>query len=113
MSEIIDGYVADVMKGKINISTPISITANDVVKFAENMKNSKPRSEEAQEVYDALFHYFSQMILNSDFVKIVRCKDCKHNIINHGRYCTFGDCLGCLVADDFYCKNGERKETNE
>jgi len=31
MSEIIDGYVADVMKGKINISIPISITADDVM----------------------------------------------------------------------------------
>lgn len=50
-------------------------------------------------------------IFNDDVVEVIRCKDCKHNIINHGRYCTYGDCLGCLVADDFFCKNGERKET--
>jgi len=45
-----------------------------------------------------------------DWVCVVKCKDCKHSIINHGRYCTFGDCMGCLVADDFFCKNGERKD---
>ena len=45
--------------------------------------------------------------------EIVRCKDCKHSIINHGRYCTFGDCLGCLVSGDFYCKNVENKNDSE
>ena len=58
--------------------------------------------------------YEALAVLNgADVVEVIRCEGCKHNVINHGRYCVFGDCSGCLVADDFFCKNGERKETND
>lgn len=38
--------------------------------------------------------------------EIVRCKDCKHYMTIH---CT---CDGCCISDDWYCANGERRETN-
>ena len=59
MSEIIDGYVADVMKGKINISTPISITADDVVGIAENMKSNRTMDEKT-EIKDKLLNIFQK-----------------------------------------------------
>ena len=39
--------------------------------------------------------------------EIVRCKDCKHYMTIH---CT---CDGCCISDDWYCANGERRETND
>ena len=59
MSEIIDGYVADVMKGKINISTPIPITADDVMEIAENMKNNRMMDEKT-EIKDKLLNIFQK-----------------------------------------------------
>lgn len=42
---------------------------------------------------------------SADVVEVVRCKDCKkhHNL-------KFPDCL--WTDDDFFCADGERKETN-
>ncbi len=88
------------------------MTADDVVKFAENMKNSRPRSEEAQEVYDTLFNYFSHMI--------VRCRDCMYfkggmcmkEDIRYGY--VWGEDYATFEPDeDFWCKYGERRKINE
>jgi len=43
---------------------------------------------------------------DSDYVKVVRCKDCKY----HRGYCRHLELPFC-PDDDFYCAYGERKET--
>ena len=58
----------------------------------------------------------------TQFVKVVRCKDCKHfyeiNGKDSGMPCGYGQCLRPLImpmfvnADDF-CSYGERRATNE
>lgn len=40
-----------------------------------------------------------------DAVQVVRCKDCKHYMTIH---CT---CDGCCISDDWYCADGERKNS--
>lgn len=41
---------------------------------------------------------------------IVRCKDCKHSYEDiSGRTCAYGPPADCVVPENFYCANGERK----
>lgn len=86
------------------------MTAEGVKKFAKDLQRVPERSEEAQKVYDDLFHYFSRMILNSDFVKVVKCKDCKHSL-KHGENVYECDCFCAMTTPNFYCADGERRET--
>lgn len=45
-----------------------------------------------------------------DVNKLVRCVDCKHSYESvAGLICSYGECVDCVVCDDFYCKYGERK----
>lgn len=58
-------------------------------------------------------------IYNDDVVEIVRCKDCKH--FNTGwcmnedirEMCCGDDATFFYTDPDFFCKFGERKETDE
>ena len=43
-----------------------------------------------------------------DAVEVVRCKDCKHRIIEpNDDWC---ECTGCDINPDGFCEEGERKE---
>ena len=97
------------IKKKNRMETEVfSITAEDVKKVAEDLQRGPERSEEAQEVYDSLFKYFSQMI--------VRCKDCIHYSKRGRCLCEelpiCGDDATTFEPDeDFWCKYGKRRET--
>ncbi len=86
-----------------------SLTVEDIKKCSEDLQRAPKRSEEAQEVYDTLFNYFSQMILNSDFVKVVRCKDCKHSAEYASVYLCFKSVGGVVKKADGFCDEGERR----
>jgi len=44
-------------------------------------------------------------------IVVVRCRDCKHSYDTIGvTFCTYGPCVDCIVYDDFFCKNGEKRE---
>ncbi len=45
-----------------------------------------------------------------DYVKVVRCKDCKFYSLNNGGGCTRCGGLEYLITADEYCSKGERKE---
>lgn len=48
-----------------------------------------------------------------DAVPVVRCKDCKNSYEGiDGRICSFGPCVDCVVPDDFFCSQGDRRESN-
>ena len=51
----------------------------------------------------------ADLLIENDFLPVVRCKDCKHH-----HYCEihFCDALGMDCPDDskFFCSYGERKE---
>lgn len=50
----------------------------------------------------------------ADVVDVVRCKECRHGYDSvGGRHCAYGVCVDCVVDDDFYCADGERKEQDE
>lgn len=41
---------------------------------------------------------------------VVRCKDCIYTRKVYGRLvCKYGTCSGCILCEDFFCANGERK----
>lgn len=47
-------------------------------------------------------------------MEVVWCKDCKHSDdIPGGRMCRYGVCVDCVVEDDFFCRDGERKEITD
>lgn len=49
-----------------------------------------------------------------DAVPVVRCKDCKYTRKVYGRLlCKYGTCTGCILRDDFFCANGERRGGGE
>lgn len=46
-----------------------------------------------------------------EFVKVVRCKDCKYSYDGADSWCcSYGVFAGCIMPGDFYCKCGVRKE---
>lgn len=62
-------------------------------------------------------YIFEKIAQNSDGVdsyinhgELVRCKDCKHRDKYDCNKLTFGD-IKCGVPDDWFCADGERKET--
>lgn len=45
-----------------------------------------------------------------DAAPVVRCKECKHSYeVLSGWCCSYGVCVDCIVPEDFYCANGERR----
>lgn len=49
-----------------------------------------------------------------DVAPVVRCKDCIYTRKLYGRLvCKYGTCSGCILREDFFCANGERKEGAE
>ena len=56
-------------------------------------------------ISDALSKYQS-----ADMVEVVRCKDCKHREQYDCNHITLGG-TKCGVTDDWFCADGERKET--
>ena len=47
----------------------------------------------------------------ADVAPVVRCRDCKYSYEDiSGLTCAYGPPVGCIVQDNFYCANGERKE---
>lgn len=46
-----------------------------------------------------------------DAVPVVRCRDCIYTRKVYGRLvCKYGTCAGCILHDDFFCANGERRD---
>lgn len=42
--------------------------------------------------------------------EIVRCRDCKWSYDDAGgRICSYGVCVDCVISDDFYCADAERR----
>lgn len=47
----------------------------------------------------------------ADVAPVARCRDCKYSYEDiSGLTCAYGPPVGCIVQDNFYCANGERKE---
>ncbi len=54
---------------------------------------------------------FKRMTVQLGYEQVVRCKDCKYSYEGiSGRTCVYGPPVDCIVQDNFYCANGERKE---
>lgn len=48
---------------------------------------------------------------NVDAEVVVRCKDCIYTRKLYGRLvCKYGTCSGCIIREDFFCANGERRD---
>ena len=63
-------------------------------------------AETTQRAIEAVRH-----VPAADVVEVVRCKDCKHSYDSIGGWCcSHGVCVDCIVPEDFFCKDGERKE---
>ena len=60
-------------------------------------------AEDAKEILDD--------VPAADVRPVVRCKDCQHSYDEPGgRVCSYGPCVDCIVADDFFCADGEQCE---
>lgn len=47
----------------------------------------------------------------ADVAPVVRCKDCKYSWEDiSGLTCSYGCCVDCIVREDFFCADGERKD---
>lgn len=65
-----------------------------------------------RDVYDTVNRL--RLIPAVDAVEVVRCGECKHSYEEiGGRTCTYGVCVDCLVAEDFFCADGKRKGGDE
>ena len=49
----------------------------------------------------------------ADVAPVVRCKDCIYTRKLYGRLvCKYGTCSGCILREDFFCANGERRASD-
>ncbi len=74
-----------------------------------------PRCEynAGQQLYKRL-ETLNAKLRDGRLVEVVRCKDCRHSDdIPGGRFCKYGVCVECEVEDDFFCRDGERKEKTD
>lgn len=47
----------------------------------------------------------------ADVVEVVRCRDCKYSYESvAGWCCSYGICVDCVVRENFYCADGERRD---
>lgn len=47
----------------------------------------------------------------ADVRPVVRCKDCRYAYDSVGGWCcSHGICVDCVVREDFFCADGERKD---
>lgn len=54
---------------------------------------------------------YAESLPAADVAPVVRCKDCIYTRKLYGRLvCKYGTCSGCILREDFFCANGERKE---
>ena len=54
---------------------------------------------------------FKRMAVQLGYEQVVRCKDCIHSYDDiSGRTCSYGPPVDCIVPENFYCANGERKD---
>ena len=57
---------------------------------------------------------YAENLPAADVAPVVRCKDCIYTRKLYGRLvCKYGTCSGCILREDFFCANGERKEGAE
>lgn len=43
--------------------------------------------------------------------QLVRCRDCKYSYDTVGGWCcSHGICVDCIVREDFFCADGEKRE---
>lgn len=49
----------------------------------------------------------------ADVAPVVRCKDCIYTRkLYGGLVCKYGTCSGCILREDFFCANGERRASD-
>lgn len=54
------------------------------------------------------------LIPAADVAPVVRCKDCRYAYDSVGGWCcSYGICVDCVVREDFFCADGERKDGDE
>ena len=47
----------------------------------------------------------------ADVRPVVRCRECKHSYDSVGGWCcSHGICVDCIVREDFFCADGEKRE---
>ena len=75
-------------------------------------------NEEVLKLYDWEFEKSNEIVFTTpkgkkvEFIKVVRCKDCKYSYDGVSSWCcSHGVCAGYILSGDFYCKCGERKES--
>lgn len=71
--------------------------------------------EKAKRLLHIEYAYAAEQLLDeipaADVAPVVRCKDCIYTRKLYGRLvCKYGTCSGCILREDFFCANGERKE---
>lgn len=84
---------------------------------AELMLKEPLTKKDWEMIADADFKYTSKVTFTTphcgevEFVKVVRCKDCKNMYEDvGGTVCVYGAFVDCITPNDFYCSFGERRE---
>lgn len=56
---------------------------------------------------------YAEQLPTVDAEVVVRCKDCIYTRKLYGRLvCKYGTCSGCILREDFFCANGERRASD-
>lgn len=73
--------------------------------------------EKAKRLLHIEYAYAAEQLLDeipaADVAPVVRCKDCIYTRKLYGRLvCKYGTCSGCIIREDFFCANGERRASD-
>ena len=80
----------------------------DIVKLCDNLIAAMPTS-----FYSGIMAVRNGLasLLAADVVPVVRCKECRYAYDSVGGWCcSHGICVDCIVREDFFCADGERKD---
>lgn len=80
----------------------------------ELIHNGETQLDSLAEGFTEAYHIIKYVVPTVDAVEVVRCRDCIYTRKVYGRLvCKYGTCAGCILRDDFFCANGERRGGGE
>jgi hypothetical protein len=77
----------------------------------ELIHNGETQLDSLAEGFTEAYHIIKYVVPTVDAVEVVRCRDCIYTRKVYGRLvCKYGTCACCILRDDFFCANGERRD---
>lgn len=98
----------------IDVDEALRLFDEEYKETNELIHNGETHLDNLAEGFAEAYHIIKYALPTVDAAPVVRCKECKYSYTDlEGLCCTYGVCIDCIVPEDFYCANGERRGGGE